>query len=288
MKSFLGLLFFFICSHIGNSQSLTSERVAKIKRATVRITIANDNSMGTGFFVDENGYILTCWHVISPSIIINNNQIVGVKQIYAELNDGSIIKVAIPMIFFGDPNLNKNAIGNDFCLLVPMDKILRRTDYLKVGEFDEVKEGDEVYTCGYPIGIRQQFISKGIVSTKYPETSIVTYNGLRNAIPRSVALLDLTLNKGNSGGAIVKIGKTIDDDEVVGIADFIVTPMGGIADSLINSFDSSEKYFSVTMGGVDPVKTFSLMTKLISSLSIGVSGCISLDYYLRSLGHKKE
>ncbi|HEY8660489.1 MAG TPA: hypothetical protein VIL78_15750, partial [Hanamia sp.] len=45
-----------------NSQSLSHDRIEKIKSCTVRITIQDRNSMGTGFFIDNAGSVLTCWH----------------------------------------------------------------------------------------------------------------------------------------------------------------------------------------------------------------------------------
>ena len=100
------------------------------------------------------------------------------------------------------------------------------------------------------------------------------------------ALLDLTMNKGNSGGAIIKLGNTIEDDEVIGIADFIINPIGSMADSLINTFNRSSG--NLELSGIDPNRTFSLFTQILSSTSIGVSGCISLNHFVESLGYKQN
>lgn len=268
------------------SQSLSLERVKKLKAATVRITIENSNSIGTGFFIDEGGLLLTCWHVIEPAIIRDGaNNITGLRKISVTINDTIKVEFGIPLSIFNDSNLYRQCLAYDFSILVPSKKLTSKQVFLKLGDFNSVTEGQEVITCGYPIGIEQKFITKGIVSTKYIDTSIAIYTPYgRTKYDRSQALMDITMNRGNSGGAVVLLGNTINDDVVIGIADFIINPIGGIADTLIKQFDNSST--AVFIGGIDPNKTFSDFTKIISSISIGVSGCVSINHIKSSLGIK--
>ena len=261
------------------AQSLSPERVAKIKSATVRITIENSASMGTGFLVSNDGTLITCWHVIEPSLSRDSLlRIISGKKIFGEFNSGEKLEFKILLYFIQAGN--KDAVAYDYCILSPVTQQKRIFPFLKVGNFDKTDEGQEIYTCGYPLGYPQQFISKGIISTKYIDNSNVINIGNQNKIvmPRSQALLDLTMNRGNSGGAIIKLGETVNDDEVIGIADFIINPIGGIADQLIKSFDQSSG--GVLISGVDPNATFSLFAKLLTQTSIGVGGCISVNYVL--------
>ncbi|MGN6248896.1 MAG: S1 family peptidase [Ginsengibacter sp.] len=273
------IAFFALIFQISYSQSLSPERVAKIKEATVRVTIGN--SIGTGFFINSTGTVVTCFHVIQPGIHNNGT----LDNIFIELNTGEIIQYGIMDKIALDSNWTKNAISFDYCILVPIHpNRLRTFPFLKLGNFDDIHEGDEVYTCGYPIGIKQQFISKGIVSTKYTEDSNkVSYNNNIFTVSRTQALLDITLNRGNSGGPIIKIGDSPNDDEVIGIADFIITPAGSQSEEMINLLLRASG--GVKISGVDPNYVFAQVFSIISSLSIGVSGCISINHLVSWLVH---
>lgn len=270
------LLLLFVFQPLIKAQSLSPERIAKIKSSTVKVTIPNLNSSGTGFFFNKEGYIITCWHVIEPAVIVDSilkNR--RNKNIYVELNSGEKIEYTIAAYFLQAGY--QNAVAYDYCILVPLKSQKRIFPFLKLGNFNLTSEGQEIYTCGYPLGIPQQFVSKGIISTKYIDSSNIIIKDYKTKIlmPREQALLDLTLNRGNSGGAIVKLGETFNDDEVIGIADFIINPMGSEADQLIKKFDQS---YGISLQGVDPNFVFSKFTKILSSMSIGVSGCVSIKY----------
>lgn len=280
MKRFIACVILFISFNIVNSQSLSPERVNKIKAATVRITIDGSNSVGSGFFVNNQGLVVTCFHVIEPALHSDGR----LSKIFVELNTGEIIEYGLIKKIAMDTNWQKNAISFDYCLLAPLNSSLRIFPFLKIGNFDDANEGDEIYTCGYPIGIKQQFLSMGIISTKYTEDSNkVIYNNQIIITPRNQALLDITLNRGNSGGAIVKIGNTINDDEVIGIADFIITPAGSQSEQMINLLLSASG--AVKISGVDPNYVFAQIFSIISNLSIGVSGCISINHLASWLAH---
>ncbi|MEO6838673.1 MAG: serine protease, partial [Ginsengibacter sp.] len=170
-----------------------------------------------------------------------------------------------------------NASVYDYAFLKLMDSTNQYYP-LRIGQFEDAKEGDEIYSCGYPLGISQQFISKGILSTKWIQTGVWQQSGKQDSITKKdVAWLDLTMNRGNSGGPIIKVGTTSSDDEVVGIADFILNPFAQSSDELLNYLNSL-KGGSVSIDGIDFAKMTKLFASAISDNSIGVSGCISIDY----------
>lgn len=267
------------------SQSLSPERVAKIKSCTVKIVLDNQ-VIGTGFFIDNRGTLLTCWHVIKSSIIRMADKTI-LKPSFIEYSNGKRDSVAIPPIM---EKISADAVSFDFCVLIPKKQLSQtsQTPFLKLGSFANIQEGEEVYTCGYPLGMQQQFISKGIVSTKYLENDnfLIDVNGKTTTIPRNQALLDMTLNKGNSGGAIVKIGKTIDEDEVIGIADFIINPIGNKGDDLIKHLNANAG--AIKIQGVDPNAMFSLLATFINSSSNGISGCVAIDHFLSTASKLKN
>lgn len=279
MKYFI--LSFLLCPVIFYGQSLSPERVAKIKSSTIKVNVIGGLSTGTGFFIDNNGTMATCWHVVLPAI---ENK----KGIYIEFPNGDTLSVKIMDKILSDTSITIKAVAYDFCILIPVKKISRTFSFLKIGDFSTLKEGEEIYTCGYPLGHPQQFISKGIVSTKYVNSQWGVRNSLSRFIymPREEALLDLTLNRGNSGGAIVKIGATPKEDVVIGIADFIINPLGNKADSIARSLSLSGGVMTNVImdnngkiiSGNDPNKLGIIFSQAIGSLSVGVSGCVSVKY----------
>jgi len=282
---YLLLLLFIPILSIG--QSLSPERVAKIKECTVKIIIEGGNSIGTGFITGENGSLVSCWHVIEPAIIRDpiTHNISGFKKIFIQRNTGEIEQVGIPVDLINKDY--RNALAYDYVLLGLVNKRLLPYKYLKLGDYTKVKEGQEVYTCGYPLGIDQQFISKGIISTKYLDTTIaINEGGNLIKMPRSQMLVDFTLNKGNSGGAVIKIGNTIEEDEVIGIADFIINPIGGKADYLIDNLQKATG--ALKLQGIDPNEMFLGIIQVLNSSSVGISGAVSINHFLDGLGRMRQ
>ena len=128
-------------------------------------TIEQNESIGTGFFI-ENNLILTCAHVVDKSIqILFTVPINGKKKYKAKL-------LGI-------------CYDKDLALLESIE--YNTDDYLKLGDSDNVKSGDTVITIGYPLGQDKIKVTKGIISGrqgKFLQT-------------------DAPINPGNSGGPLV-------------------------------------------------------------------------------------
>src|ERR1043165_8452245 len=89
------------------SQSLTKERIDKLKKSVVKISVEGTKSGGTGFFFSTGGDVLTCWHVIEPALIKDSRgNLIDIRKITMQLSDGQIKELGIPTIFFSDPQLN--------------------------------------------------------------------------------------------------------------------------------------------------------------------------------------
>jgi serine protease Do len=276
-KTTLTICLLICLSHSVVSQSLSISRVKKIKESTVRISIDGLNTTGTGFFVNTDGLIVTCWHVIEPALIVNpaTNKLTGTRRIFIKLYNNELLEFGIPIVLLNNYN---DAVAYDYCILVPKVKRSLPFPFLKLGNFDTLKEGQEVYTCGYPLGIEQQFITKGTVSTKYVDSTLSVNTGSGQMLyKRSQALLDLTLNRGNSGGAIIALNEDETKDEVIGIADFIINPVGGNAVSLIRQLQSASG--GVLLNGIDTNQMLANLVNVLSNTSIGISGCVSINHF---------
>ena len=274
MKRYLLIILFTFFSFNLFSQSLGVERLAHAKKSIVRILIQGKPS-GTGFVVSKAGQIITCWHVIDPAFILDSlNRRIGLRKIEAEFPDGETVELGIYNFLLQQGN--REAVAYDYCFLQPLKTVSSSFEFLTLGTFEDINEGDQVYTIGYPLGIKQQFVSTGILSTKWVDTAKFWTNNKPDSLVRKVAWLDLTMNKGNSGGPIIKIGSTPSEDKVIGIATFILNPFAN--DSQVLSVLSSRLQVDMELGGISQVKVNKLFADAISNNSIGISGCISIDH----------
>ena len=100
----------------------------------------------------------------------------------------------------------------DYCILEVKSENLAA---LSLGTFADAYEGAHIYLCGFPLGIDQPVASVGMLSTKWTASGY-----LNQGSNREVAWLDITMNRGNSGGLIVLISKEPQDDKVIGASSF--------------------------------------------------------------------
>jgi serine protease Do len=265
------------------SQPLGNARINKLKKCVVKVYVEDGLSIGTGFIISDQGDVLTCWHVIQPSLKTDaKGTLLDIKKVFIEFANRDTVEMSIPLAYFHDKN--EKAVSYDFCLLSPLQPFKLKKEFLKLGSFEDINEGDEIYTAGYPLGISDQFISKGILSSKYIDSSIIINNITK--IKRSVALLDLTINRGNSGGPIIKLGKDISDDKVIGIADFLITKNGPNAEKLITELNDKKIDVQINDGKgnlINLIVIFKMFAEAIAYSSNGISGCVSINHFLQSL-----
>lgn len=135
--------------------------------------LGNSGGSGTGFFIDNEGHILTCAHVVSDAsnvyIEIPNE---GKKQYNAEILgvcpyfDLAVVKI-------------KDYKNKHYC---PLDM-----------QSDNVRSGDETFALGFPLGQDNLKVTKGIVSGQQ----------------MNMYQIDTPINPGNSGGPLIKNNKVI-------------------------------------------------------------------------------
>jgi len=250
-------------------RSSTQKRIENIKKSTVKVLIDKSKS-GTGFFISSDGYVLTNWHVLfnertridKTGKILNNFEIVNYK------ND--TLPVSIEINLSDENNIIKSTIW-DVCILKTIVKI--NTLFLKIGPFSNAYEGCSVYTCGYPLDLNEPFISIGIISTFFTQQ----FDNGKLHLERKAAWLDMTTNKGNSGGPLIMLGDQPENDLVIGITSFITTPYANILEELNQYITQMEQSGGVSLMGIDFLQYAKLINTTVNSNSVGISGCISLD-----------
>lgn len=145
-------------------------------------------SLGSGFLISPDGYIVTNSHVVKNA-----------KDISVKLWDGRTFKARIIGIDDATDIAVLKIDGNNF-------------PYLKFGDSNELKVGDWVIAIGNPFGLGHT-VTVGVVSAKGRSLGITRYEDFIQT--------DAAINPGNSGGPLINI-----KGEVVGINTAILNPSG--------------------------------------------------------------
>lgn len=132
------------------------------------VTVRTDRSLGSGFVIDERGYIVTNYHVIA-----------GAKRIAVATHDRRLISAVLVSV----------DTVKDLALL----KIDEQYPALPLGDSDKLQVGNKVVAIGNPLGLSFT-VTEGIVSGLEREGP----NGLEAYIQT-----DVSLNPGNSGGPLI-------------------------------------------------------------------------------------
>ncbi|MDR6754871.1 serine protease Do [Mycoplana sp. BE70] len=147
-------------------------------------------SLGSGFIIASDGYIVT-----------NNHVIENATSIKVTLDDGTELT---PKLVGADPK-------SDLAVLkVQTPKVL---SVLHWGDSDVLSAGDQIIAIGNPFGIGTT-VTAGIVSARGRDLHSGPYDDFIQ--------IDAPINRGNSGGPLVDR-----NGEVVGINTAIYSPNGG-------------------------------------------------------------
>ena len=155
--------------------------------------------LGSGFIIDEEGYILTNQHVIQ---------------------DADKITVTLPDGRRFNAELKGSDVRSDLAVIKIEAKDL---PILKLGNSDEVQIGQWAIAVGNPygfaVGSAEPTVTAGIVSALHRSLPQISYQW-RNYT--DLIQTDAAINPGNSGGPLVNL-----KGEVIGINVAIFTPSGG-------------------------------------------------------------
>lgn len=211
----LSIIISFICGTVGSYIIITNvpsvsksivENVSKIELvensiatsvekaypAVVTVVSYKDDqkiSTGSGFVYkkdDKVGYIMTNNHVIDSAdkveVILSNNETVEAKT------------------------LGKETYSDIAVLSIDGDKVL---SVLEIGDNNEIKLGDTVFTIGAPMGVEYSgTVTKGILSGKERLVE-VSFSGNTSDYYMKVLQTDAAINPGNSGGPLLDVNGAV-------------------------------------------------------------------------------
>lgn len=147
-------------------------------------------SLGSGFFFDDAGHVITNNHVIQDA-----------EQITVILHD--------------DTRLDATVIGRDPKTDIAVLKVepISAIRPVRFGDSDTIRVGDWVIAIGNPFGFGGT-VTAGIISARNRDINAGPYDDFLQS--------DASINRGNSGGPMFNL-----DGEVVGINTAIYSPSGG-------------------------------------------------------------
>jgi serine protease Do len=234
---------------------------------------------GSGFFISDQGYILT-----------NNHVVEGTKEVTIILSDGTEEKATLVGT---DPY-------SDIAILKSDGKV---PAVAALGNSDMLKSGESVIAIGSPLGNFKNTVTVGVVSAT--GRSIDTGQGYQ---VEDLIQTDAAINQGNSGGPLVNLA-----GEVIGINNMIVrgSGSGAVAEGLgfaipVNTAQAvatqilDHGYFSRPFMGISyqavspdiaaayhlPVKWGVYVTKVVSNSPASAAG-LQTDDIITSLNKVK-
>lgn len=148
------------------------------KNVAAVVAVVTDRSMGSGFIISEDGYVVSNQHVID-----------GAKNIHVTMNDGV--------------EYSAELIGADATNDVSLLKI-DATDLpcVTIGNSDKLSVGDQVAAIGNPLGELTSTLTVGYVSGK---DRVVATDGTAITMLQT----DAAINSGNSGGPLLDMTGTV-------------------------------------------------------------------------------
>ena len=162
--------------------------------STTNSRLGQSQGEGSGVIIDEQGFILTNYHVVS-----------GADTLEVTLADGS---TASATLMGRDP-------GNDLAV-IHIDPPAGGLTAASLGDADQLRVGDPVFALGNPFHLEATF-TEGIVSALGR-----TYSPGSGTRPlRNMIQTDAALNPGNSGGPLINC-----HGEVIGINTLLENPTG--------------------------------------------------------------
>jgi len=149
----------------------------------------DSKSLGSGFIISEDGYVLTNYHVIKDA-----------NEVIVRLNDRRELEATL--------------VGSDQRSDLAVLKVkAKNLPVVKIGDSDKLKVGEWVLAIGSPFGFDHS-VTAGIVSAKgrsLPRENYVPF-----------IQTDVAINPGNSGGPLFNL-----DGKVIGINSQIYSRTGG-------------------------------------------------------------
>jgi serine protease Do len=171
-------------------------------RGNTSVVVGRQRSVGSGFVIDPDGYIMTNAHVVNSAQRIQ--VVLPPANADGSLNSALSAKSTI---------LPARIVGFSSEIDLALLKVEAKVPALPLATYSKVRQGEFVFAFGSPGGLRNT-ITRGIISSVARQTDPDS--------PLIYIQTDAAINPGNSGGPLVNV-----KGEVVGVNTFILSQSGG-------------------------------------------------------------
>ena len=162
------------------------------------VLVSRPGGLGSGFFINEQGYLITNFHVIEQETLIE-------VTLFKKTDSGfEKVKFKKVKIIATNPFL-------DLALLKIEDIGQTKIKYVPLANIDNLKAGEDVFAIGNPLGLERS-VHDGIVSNKSRAFEGIVY-----------IQTNTDINPGNSGGPLFNMR-----GEVIGVTNMGYIFMGGL------------------------------------------------------------
>jgi len=180
-----------------NLKKTTIEKcVEAVSEAVIKVT--SPAGIGSGFFINEDGFLITNYHVIEKETKI---EITVFQKAKNGFEQKKFKKVKIEAI---NPFV-------DLALLKVEDLGDQKVKFVYLGDLDSIKVGEEVFAIGNPLGL-ERTVTNGVISTKNRAFEGLIY-----------IQTNADINPGNSGGPLFNLA-----GEVIGVTNMGYIFFGGL------------------------------------------------------------
>jgi serine protease Do len=162
------------------------------------VKVSSPAGMGSGFFVNEDGFLITNYHVIEKETKIE-------VTVFQKGPDGFVKKK------FKKVKIEAINPFVDLAMLKVEDLQGARLKFVYLGDIDRIEVGEKVFAIGNPLGL-ERTVTDGVISTKNRAFEGLVY------IQTSA-----DINPGNSGGPLFNLA-----GEVIGVTNMGYIFFGGL------------------------------------------------------------
>lgn len=178
--------------NISTERKIVNSHNENIDNFMLNQDMSGRESLGSGFFIRQDGFVLTNYHVIkeakSISVITNDEKSYEAKLLaFDQPSDLAVLKI------------------------IPKDKTVLKFKPVVFGNTDKARIGDKVLTFGNPYGLGIS-VSQGIISAKSRHIGLGEQQYIQT---------DAAINQGNSGGPMFNLS-----GEVIGINSAVFSANG--------------------------------------------------------------
>ena len=183
--------------HTANLKETTIEKCVEAFSEAV-VKVSSPVGLGSGFFINEDGYLITNYHVIEKETKIEVTMFQKGKDGFEKKNFKNVkIEAINPFV--------------DLALLKVEDLGDTKAKYAYLGDIDKIKVGEKVFAIGNPLGL-ERTVTDGVISTTNRAFEGLVY-----------IQTNADINPGNSGGPLFNLA-----GEVIGVANMGYIFFGGL------------------------------------------------------------